>query len=103
MTASKIDQIQGILSEIVLGKEAEVRLALACLLSKGHLLIEDVPGVGKTTLVQALARLMGFDLARIQCTNDLLPAEITGTNLYVAEKVELEFRPGLLVNHFAFA
>lgn len=101
--SEKIEQIQGVLGEIVLGKEAEVRLALACLLSKGHLLIEDVPGVGKTTMVQALAKLLGFELARIQCTNDLLPADIIGTTVFIKDKGQFEFRPGPLINSFVLA
>ena len=76
---------------------------MACLLSRGHLLIEDVPGVGKTTLVQALSRLLGFKMARIQCTNDLLPADIIGTNIFVKEKSDFEFRSGPLVNEFVLA
>lgn len=103
MKSQKIEKIQSVLSEIVLGKEAEIRLALACLLSRGHLLIEDVPGVGKTTLVQALARLLGLELSRIQCTNDLLPADIIGTNVFNKDKGDFEFRPGPLINEFVLA
>ncbi|MFT6070641.1 MAG: MoxR-like ATPase [Bacteriovoracaceae bacterium] len=103
MSVHKIKTIEEKLSEIVLGKEQEVRLALACLLSRGHLLIEDVPGVGKTTLVQVLSRLLGFKMARIQCTNDLLPADIIGTNIFIKEKAEFEFRSGPLVNDFVLA
>lgn len=103
MSVLKIKIVEEKLGEIVLGKEQEVRLALACLLSKGHLLIEDVPGVGKTTLVQVLSRLLGFKMARIQCTNDLLPADIIGTNIFVKEKSDFEFRSGPLVNEFVLA
>ncbi|MGB1702233.1 MAG: AAA family ATPase, partial [Cycloclasticus sp.] len=63
---------------IILGKEKTIKLALACILSKGHLLVEDVPGVGKTTLAHCFARLLGLDFQRIQFTSDLLPADIVG-------------------------
>ncbi len=103
VSLDKLKHIQSLLSEVVLGKKPEVRLALACLLSKGHLLIEDIPGVGKTTLVQALARLLGFELSRIQCTNDLLPADIIGTNIFIKESGQFEFRGGPLINEFVLA
>jgi len=67
---------------IILGKEHELRLALACLIARGHLLIEDVPGVGKTTLAHVLARLMGLQFQRIQFTSDLLPADILGVSIF---------------------
>ena len=63
---------------VILGKERELRLAMACLLARGHLLIEDLPGVGKTTLAHLLARLLGLQFARIQFTSDLLPADVVG-------------------------
>ena len=69
-------------SRIILGKERELRLALACLIARGHLLIEDVPGVGKTTLAHVLARLMGLQFQRIQFTSDLLPADILGVSVF---------------------
>ncbi len=103
MNIKKLEQIESILSEVVLGKELEIKLSLACLLSKGHLLIEDVPGVGKTTLVQALARLIGFETSRIQCTNDLLPADIIGTNIFVKETSDFKFKEGPLINKFVLA
>ena len=67
-------------NRVVLGKEAQVRLALTCLLARGHLLIEDLPGMGKTTLSQALARVLGLSHQRIQFTSDLLPGDILGTS-----------------------
>src|SRR3974390_636207 len=76
--AGLIDQAGG----IILGKERQVRLALACLLARGHLLIEDLPGVGKTTLAQALARTLGLSYQRVQCTSDLLPADVIGVSVY---------------------
>jgi MoxR-like ATPase len=79
---------------IILGKAHEIRLALACLLAGGHLLIEDLPGMGKTTLAHTLARLLGLQFARIQFTSDLLPADITGVSIFDREKNEFRFLPG---------
>ena len=70
------------LNQVVLGKDRELRLALCCLLARGHLLIEDIPGVGKTTLAHALARVLGLSYQRIQFTSDLLPADIIGISVY---------------------
>jgi MoxR-like ATPase len=80
--------------QIILGKDNEIRLALACLLAGGHLLIEDLPGMGKTTLAHTLARLLGLDFARVQFTSDLLPADITGVSVFDREKSEFRFLPG---------
>ena len=82
------------LNRIVLGKPHQVRLCLACLLARGHLLIEDVPGVGKTTLAHALARILGLDFHRIQFTSDLLPADILGAAIYDRESGQFSFHPG---------
>jgi MoxR-like ATPase len=79
---------------IILGKEHALRMALACLLARGHLLIEDLPGVGKTTLAHLLARLLGLDYSRIQFTSDLLPADIIGTSIYERTKESFRFHPG---------
>jgi len=81
-------------NRVILGKEREIRLALTCLLAGGHLLIEDLPGVGKTTLAHTLARLLGLKFARIQFTSDLLPADITGISIYQRESGEFRFLPG---------
>ena len=80
--------------EIILGKERELRLAIACLLARGHLLIEDLPGVGKTTLAHLLARLLGLEYARIQFTSDLLPADIIGASIYERATERFRFHPG---------
>ncbi len=80
--------------KIILGKELEIRQALACLLAGGHLLIEDLPGMGKTTLAHALARLLGLQFSRVQFTSDLLPADITGVSIFDREKSEFRFLPG---------
>jgi MoxR-like ATPase len=79
---------------IILGKEAQVRLSLACLLARGHLLIEDVPGVGKTTLAHVLARSLGLQFQRIQFTSDMLPADILGVSVYERETSDFRFHPG---------
>ena len=82
------------INRVVLGKERQVRLAIACLLARGHLLIEDVPGVGKTTLAHTLARTLGLDFHRIQFTSDLLPADILGVAVYQRETGGFTFHPG---------
>jgi MoxR-like ATPase len=79
---------------IVLGKEPQIRLAVTCLLARGHLLIEDMPGVGKTTLAQVLARVLGLNFKRIQFTNDLLPADILGVSIYQPESKSFAFHSG---------
>ncbi|HEJ4350248.1 TPA: AAA family ATPase [Pseudomonas aeruginosa] len=80
--------------EILLGKDPQVRLALACLLARGHLLIEDLPGMGKTTLSHALARVLGLSFQRIQFTSDLLPGDILGTSVFDKDSGQFVFHPG---------
>ena len=80
--------------QVILGKPHQIRLALACLLARGHLLIEDLPGVGKTTLAHALARSLGLQFQRIQFTSDMLPADILGVSVYQRESGEFKFHPG---------
>ncbi|MDP2784101.1 MAG: AAA family ATPase [Sulfurimicrobium sp.] len=79
---------------IILGKEHQINLALACLLARGHLLIEDLPGVGKTTLAHVLAKTLGLDFQRIQFTSDLLPADILGVSVYDRDSASFKFHPG---------
>ena len=79
---------------IILGKDPQIRLTLACLLARGHLLIEDLPGVGKTTLAHALARSLGLRFQRIQFTSDLLPADIIGVSVFDRESAGFTFHPG---------
>jgi MoxR-like ATPase len=86
--------LQATIERALIGKPEVVRLALVALLAKGHLLIEDVPGVGKTTLALALARAVGGTFQRIQFTSDLLPADILGTSVYDQQNARFEFRPG---------
>ena len=80
--------------QIILGKEAQIRLALACLIARGHLLIEDIPGVGKTTLAHVLAKSLGLQFQRIQFTSDMLPADILGVSIYDRENGAFKFHPG---------
>jgi MoxR-like ATPase len=81
-------------NQVILGKDRQIRLAVCCLLSQGHLLIENVPGVGKTTLSHTLAKLFGMDYQRIQFTSDILPADIIGSSVFVAEEQKFVFHPG---------
>jgi MoxR-like ATPase len=81
------------------GKDEALIKMMACLFSNGHLLLEDLPGLGKTTLAIAVARALGLDFGRVQCTNDLLPTDVTGLNIFKAEKGEFEFHPGPIFNN----
>jgi MoxR-like ATPase len=81
-------------NQIIVGKEQQVKLAFSCLLARGHLLIEDLPGVGKTTLAHALATVIGVRYQRIQFTSDLLPADILGVSIYRRDQEKFEFHPG---------
>lgn len=90
-------------SDVVLDKTPEIKLAVTCLLAGGHLLIEDVPGVGKTTLVQTLAKLSGLATHRIQFTVDLLPADILGGQIYNSQQHKFEFHPGPLFTEMVLA
>lgn len=81
-------------SEVIVGKDTQIRLALACVLARGHLLIEDLPGVGKTTLAHLLAKLLGLEFNRVQFTSDLLPADILGAAIYERETGGFRFQPG---------
>jgi MoxR-like ATPase len=90
----KLAQAEEEVNRILLGKQQQVRLAFSCLLARGHLMIEDIPGVGKTTLAHALAAVMGSAYQRVQFTSDLLPADILGVSIYKREKDQFEFHPG---------
>jgi MoxR-like ATPase len=92
--AHLLQQVVDQVGRIILGKEEQIRLTLACLLARGHLLIEDIPGVGKTTLAHALASSLGLKFQRIQFTSDLLPADITGVSIFERETGTFKFHPG---------
>jgi MoxR-like ATPase len=98
-----LDNLLAKAGQIILGKDREIRQALACLLAGGHLLIEDLPGVGKTTLAHALARLLGLAFSRIQFTSDLLPADIIGVSIYERENGTFRFLPGPVFSQVVLA
>ncbi|MCW8930444.1 MAG: AAA family ATPase [Gammaproteobacteria bacterium] len=88
---------------IIYGKEDQLKLAIACLLSRGHLLIEDLPGMGKTTLAHLLAKLFGLDYSRIQFTSDMLPADIIGVSIFDRNTTEFRFHPGPVFSQLVLA
>jgi MoxR-like ATPase len=98
-----VDAIQGNIAQVVIGKTDVVELLLAALLTEGHVLLEDVPGIGKTTLAKALARSLDSSFARIQFTPDLLPSDVTGISYYNQKHQEFEFRPGPVLNQILLA
>jgi MoxR-like ATPase len=98
-----LTQLLNSANQIILGKEQQIRLAMCCLLAKGHLLIEDIPGVGKTTLSHTLAKLLGLNYQRIQFTSDILPADIIGSSIYDINKQEFSFHYGPLFNQMILA
>ena len=91
---SRLRDAVSAIESVILGKPVQIRLALSCLLARGHLLIEDVPGVGKTTLAQTLARVLGLDWKRVQFTSDLLPADVTGVSVFDRNTQSFQFRRG---------
>lgn len=91
------------ISQVILGKDHQVHLALTCLVAHGHLLIEDLPGVGKTTLAHTIAKVMGLDFKRIQFTSDLLPADVLGIAVYTQGRESFEFHPGPIFSNFILA
>ncbi len=90
-------------SRVLLGKNHAVRLAVACMVARGHLLIEDLPGLGKTTLAQALARVTGLDYKRVQFTSDMLPADLTGFSMFDKESGKFQFQEGPIFCQFLLA
>ena len=91
---SSLEKVIATVREIILGKESVIRLALACIVARGHLLIEDLPGVGKTTLAHVLAKVLGLQFQRIQFTSDMLPADILGVSVYDQDGSGFRFHPG---------
>jgi MoxR-like ATPase len=98
-----IQQLLDSANQIILGKPHQLRLALCCLLSGGHLLIEDIPGVGKTTLAHTLAKLLGLNYQRIQFTSDILPADIIGASVFDTKTHDFKFHPGPIFNQLMLA
>src|SRR5512147_2756853 len=97
------DKVLANVERVIVGKHHEVRLALVALLCRGHLLIEDVPGTGKTVLAKAIARSLGCTFRRIQFTPDLLPSDVTGLSIYNQKTQEFEFRPGPIMSQVVLA
>src|SRR6188508_2534447 len=91
------------LDRIVVGKREPLRLAFACLLARGHLLIEDIPGIGKSTLAQALAAVLGLQYTRVQFTSDLLPADVLGLSIFDVQSQSFRFHPGPIFSSVVLA
>src|SRR5512136_2064283 len=91
------------LDRIVVGKREPLKLAFACLLARGHLLIEDIPGVGKSTLAQALATTLGLRYSRVQFTSDLLPADVLGVSIFDTQTQAFRFHPGPIFSSVVLA
>ena len=102
-TKDNLDKVVEEIGRVILGKEEAIRLSLTCLLARGHLLIEDLPGVGKTTLSHTLAHVLGLDYQRIQFTSDLLPADILGISIYDRDSSTFSFHPGPIFNQLILA
>ena len=102
-TRQLLDAALAAAANVVLGKERQIRLATACLLARGHLLIEDLPGVGKTTLAHVLAQVLGLEFKRIQFTSDLLPADILGVSIYQPETQRFHFHRGPVFSQLVLA
>ncbi len=98
-----IDRAIAGVETIILGKSMQIRLAVCCLVARGHCLIEDLPGVGKTTLSQSIAQVFGLGFNRIQFTSDLLPADILGVSIFDPEARTFKFHPGPVFTHFLLA
>jgi MoxR-like ATPase len=102
-TASQISQLQNSIARVIRGKDEVIKLSIVALLARGHLLIEDVPGVGKTTLAQALANSFHCSFHRIQFTSDLLPSDVVGTSIFNQIEQRFEFKPGPIFANIVLA
>ncbi|HVN03899.1 MAG TPA: MoxR family ATPase [Bryobacteraceae bacterium] len=100
---ARLTELENAVQSAIRGKPEVVRLSLVCLLARGHLLIEDVPGVGKTTLAQALARAVACSFHRLQFTSDMLPSDVLGVTIYNAHSEAFEFKPGPVFTNFLLA
>src|SRR2546426_7497423 len=100
---TRLAELETALGSVIRGKPEVVRLSLVCLLARGHLLIEDVPGVGKTTLAQGLARSVSCRFHRLQFTSDMLPSDVLGVTIYNAHAEAFEFKPGPIFSNFLLA
>jgi MoxR-like ATPase len=103
LVRSQIEAILAQLNRVILGKDAQIRLCLTCLLARGHLLIEDIPGVGKTTLAHALAKSLGLSFQRVQFTSDLLPADVLGVSIFDRETGKFRFQRGPIFSQLVLA
>jgi len=103
LVRSQIEAILAQLNRVILGKDAQIRLCLTCLLARGHLLIEDIPGVGKTTLAHALAKTLGLSFQRVQFTSDLLPADVLGVSIFDRETGKFRFQRGPIFSQLVLA
>lgn len=100
---TKLNGVVARAGDVILGKDQEIRLSLTCLIARGHLLIEDIPGVGKTTLAHVLARILGLSFQRVQFTSDLLPADILGISVYDRRSSSFDFHPGPIFTQLVLA
>jgi len=100
---TELASIENVLGKIILGKETQIKLALTCLLANGHLLLEDLPGMGKTTLSHALANAFGLDFSRVQFTSDLLPADMLGVSIFNQQTHSFSFHEGPIFNQVVLA
>ncbi|WP_288990321.1 MoxR family ATPase [uncultured Cobetia sp.] len=103
VSPQQLEEVEAALSTVLAGKPRQIRLALCCLLCRGHVLIEDLPGLGKTTLAQGLARLIGADMQRVQFTSDLLPADILGVSVFDPREGNFRFHPGPVFHSLVLA
>ena len=103
LVRSQIEAILAQLNRVILGKDEQIRLCLTCLLARGHLLIEDIPGVGKTTLAHALAKTLGLSFQRVQFTSDLLPADVLGVSIFDRETGKFRFQRGPIFSQLVLA